>query len=80
MVFRITLRKGAPSCDAARAFIYMYVGVMRVPLCVGDTDDGLQYILELPHDDLTFSLSCDYTLSLRLCSRLFETFKTLAPQ
>lgn len=78
--FRIALRRGVPACDAPRAFTYLFVDATRVPLCEDDADDGLQYILELPHDDLVFSLSCDYTLSLRTCSRLFATFKTLAPQ
>ena len=78
-LFRIALRRGAPACDAPIAFTYLFVDASRVPLCEGDADDILQYILELPHDDLTFSLSCDYTLSLRTCSRLFATFKTITP-
>ncbi len=79
-LFRITLHRGAPQCDATRAFTYMYVDAARMPLCEGDTDDSLQYILELPHGDLAFLLSCDYAFSLRTCSRLFATFRTLAQQ
>jgi hypothetical protein len=77
-LFRVTLHRGAPLCDATNAFTYMYVDAARVPLCERDADNGLQYILELPRDDLFFSLSCDYVFSLRTCSRLFATFRTLA--